>query len=128
CPGFSGIAVRELLKTVAGDYRKSCPDFTETRTLNMSPISADETAFVFSYPKVQSANARKLIAPVMLTNGDDRLLALSTLTLCTAENFFLRPSHVDSWSDRKRATLQKAYFSTVKEGAFFASQPEYMLF
>ncbi|WP_205927597.1 hypothetical protein, partial [Rhizobium sp. P40RR-XXII] len=31
CPGFSGITVRELLKTVSGDYRKSCPDFAETR-------------------------------------------------------------------------------------------------
>jgi hypothetical protein len=32
CPGFSGITVRELLKTVSGDYRKSCPDFSETRS------------------------------------------------------------------------------------------------
>ncbi|GLS22017.1 hypothetical protein GCM10007874_50340 [Labrys miyagiensis] len=32
CPGISGIAVRELLKALSGDYRKSCPDFSETRT------------------------------------------------------------------------------------------------
>ncbi|WP_210178848.1 hypothetical protein, partial [Ensifer sp. Root1252] len=32
CPGFSGITVRELLKTVSGDYRKPCPDFAETRS------------------------------------------------------------------------------------------------
>ncbi|MBY5453961.1 hypothetical protein HFO91_30755 [Rhizobium leguminosarum] len=96
--------------------------------LNMIPVSANETAFIFSYPKAQSADARKFMAPVMLKNGEDRLLALSTFALDTIENFFLRPSHVDSWSAEKRASIQKAYFSTVKDGAFLAPKPEYMLF
>jgi len=96
--------------------------------LNIIPLSNDETAVIFSYPKAQSANARKYIAPIMLKSGEDRLLALSTLALDTTENFFLRPSHVDSWSAEKRAFIQKAYFSTVKDGAFLAPEPEYMLF
>jgi hypothetical protein len=83
---------------------------------------------IFSYPKTQSAHARKYIAPVMLKNGDTRLLALSTLVLDTTENFYLRPSHVDSWASEKRDAIQKAYFSTVKDGAFLEPTPEYMLF
>lgn len=96
--------------------------------LNIIPLSADETAIIFSYPKAQSSDARKYLAPIMLKNGEDRLLALSTLALDTTENFFLRPSHVDSWPDDKRTSIQKAYFSTVKEGAYLKAQPEYMLF
>ncbi len=96
--------------------------------LNMIPLSDNETAVIFSYPKAQSGNARKYIAPVMLKNGEDRLLALSTLALDTTENFFLRPSHVDSWSPEKKAFIQEAYFSTIKKGAYLEPQSEYMLF
>ncbi|MBB3946982.1 hypothetical protein GGQ73_002946 [Rhizobium skierniewicense] len=96
--------------------------------LNMIPLSGSETAVIFSYPKAQSANARKYIAPVMLKRGEERLLALSTLALDTTENFFLRPSHVDSWSAEKKNLIQESYFSTVTKGAFLKAQPEYMLF
>lgn len=96
--------------------------------LNMIPLSENETAVIFSYPKVQSARARKFIAPIMLKIGEERLLALSTLALDTTENFFLRPSHVDGWSAAKKHIIQESYFSTVTKGAFLKARPEYMLF
>ncbi|MCR6502506.1 hypothetical protein MUO32_26105 [Shinella sp. CPCC 101442] len=96
--------------------------------LNMIPLSVDETAVIFSYPKVHSGPARKHIAPVMMKSGEDQLLALSTLALDTTENFFIRPSHVDSWSDEKKAFIQEAYFSTVKDGAFLKPHANLMLF
>lgn len=94
----------------------------------MIPLSVDETAVIFSYPKVHSGPARRHIAPVMMKSGEDQLLALSTLALDTTENFFLRASHVDSWSDEKKAFIQKAYFSTVKDGAYLKPHAELMLF
>ena len=97
-------------------------------TLNMIPFSQNETAVIFSYPKSHSSMARKYISPIMLGSGENKLLALSTLILDTTENFFLRPSHVDSWSAEKKTFIQEAYFSTVKQGAYLKVQPEFMLF
>lgn len=96
--------------------------------LNVIPISQDETAVIFSYPKEQSGPSRRHIANVMLKKGDDQLLALSTLMLDTTENFFIRPSHVAGWSDEKRSFIEKAYLSTVTAGAFLRNAPELMLF
>jgi len=96
--------------------------------LNVIPLAPDETVVIFSYPKAQSGMARKRIAPVMLKDGEDRLLALSTLVLDTTENFFIRPSHVASWSDEKRTFIEKAYMSTVAEGAVLQPQEQLMLF
>lgn len=96
--------------------------------LNMIPLSTDETAVIFSYPKVHSGPARRHIAPIMMKRGEEQLLTLSTLALDTTENFFLRPSHVDSWSNEKKVFIQEAYFSTVKHGAYLKPRPELMLF
>lgn len=96
--------------------------------LNVIPIASDETAVVFSYPKVQSGTARKRIAPVMLKSGEAQLLAFSTMVLDATENFFMRLSHVASWSDEKRNRIEKAFASTVSEGTFLQPSPELMLF
>lgn len=96
--------------------------------LNLIPLSLEETAVIFSYPKVHSGPARRHIAPVMMKRGEEQLLALSTLALDTTENFFLRPSHVDSWSNEKKGFIQEAYFSTVKHGAHLKPHQELMLF
>jgi hypothetical protein len=96
--------------------------------LNVVPLAEDETAVIFSYPRVHSEIAERRIAPVMQKTGEGQLLALSTLVLDTTENFFIRPSNVASWSNEKKALIEKAYLSTATEGAVLSAQPEFMLF
>jgi hypothetical protein len=96
--------------------------------LNIIPTAADETAVIFSYPKSQSGIARKRIAPIILKSGDEKLLALSTLMLDATENFFVRPSHLLSWPDEKRETIEKSFMTTISEAAYLKAKPEFMLF
>lgn len=96
-------------------------------SLNLIPIAADETAVIFSYAKSQSGVARRRIANVILKSGDEKLLALSTLILDTMENFFLRPSHVASWSEDKRKLIEASFVSTI-DGHYLEPKPEFMLF
>ncbi|MGB3834226.1 MAG: tyrosine-type recombinase/integrase, partial [Mesorhizobium sp.] len=55
CPGFSEIAVRELLKSLSGVYWNPCPGITETRKeiagLRWSEVRADEGLLVLSDSK-----------------------------------------------------------------------------
>jgi len=95
--------------------------------LNIIPVAVDETAVIFSYPKSQSGIARKRIANVILKSGEDKLLALSTLVLDATENFFMRPSHIASWSEDKRILIEKSFMSTV-HGVYLQTAPELMLF
>lgn len=96
--------------------------------LNVIPIADDETAVVFSYPKVHSGIARKRIAPVMTTFGEERIATLSNLILDSTENFFMRPSHVANWPDERRRRIEEAYFATVRNNVFLQPSPDLMLF
>ena len=81
------------------------------------------------YPKCSVRRiARKRIAPIILKSGDEKLLALSTLMLDATENFFVRPSHLLSWPDEKRETIEKSFMTTISEAAYLKAKPEFMLF
>jgi hypothetical protein len=95
--------------------------------LNVVPLTAAETAVIVSFPKAHSGDARRYVASVFLKEGDARLQALSRLIIDRAENFFLSPPHLESWSPEKRQLIETAYVGTV-EGRTVPQNPELMLF
>ncbi len=60
---------------------------------NVVPLSDQQTMVVFSYDKSHSSKARKYIAPIMMSKGEDQRYELSLLLLNKAENFHISQSH-----------------------------------
>lgn len=96
-------------------------------TLNVIPLTDSDTAVVVSYPKEQSGLARRYVSSVFTKSGHERLNALSHLLIDRAENFFVSPSHVDSWTDQKRKTIESQFVGTLN-GQAATPSPELMLF
>lgn len=80
--------------------------------MNIVPTSESETTVVFSYAKDHSGDVRKYIAPIILAQGNDRKKLLSKITIDRAENFFLRPSVVQSWPAEKRKFIEDRFVVT----------------
>ncbi|KUM24417.1 hypothetical protein AU467_30305 [Mesorhizobium loti] len=97
-------------------------------TLNVIPTSATETAVIVSYPKEQSGQARRYVAPVFLKGGDERLLALSHMIVDRAENFFVSPAHLEGWPAAKRKQIEESFVGTVIRSDAAKPSPELMLF
>ncbi|AMS45544.1 hypothetical protein [Aminobacter aminovorans] len=97
-------------------------------TLNVIPTSVTETAVIVSYPKEQSGQARRYVAPVFLKRGDERLVALSHMIVDRAENFFVSPAHLEGWPVDKRTQIEEAFVGTVIRGEAAKPSPELMLF
>lgn len=97
-------------------------------TLNVIPTSATQSVVIVSYPKEQSGKARRYVAPIFLKEGEERLFALSHMMVDRAENFFVSPSHVDSWSADKRKAIEDAFVGTVIHGQPAQPSADFMLF
>jgi hypothetical protein len=85
--------------------------------VNIIPTKEDETVVVFSYSKDHARRATEYLRPITRSSGEQKKYELSHLLVDRAENFFLRPSVVDSWSQEKRAAIEKAFNDTVLEGS-----------
>lgn len=81
--------------------------------LNVIPISMSKTVVVFSYASAHSGDVRKYISSVILSKGDLKKQRLSEMIVYRAENFFMAPSEVASWSDEKRKAIETAFFASV---------------
>ena len=57
-----------------------------------------------------------------------RKLLLSQLVVNRMENFFIKPSVVEAWSDDKRKFIEMAYELNVKGGVDVGLEPQLMLF
>lgn len=96
-------------------------------TVNVIPLSAQSAAVIVSYPKEQSGLARRYVSPVFLKTGDERLLALSYLLIDRAENFFVSPKHLATWTDAKKKLVEDTFVSTIG-GQSAKPSAELMLF
>jgi hypothetical protein len=96
--------------------------------LNVIPRSTTEAAVIVSYPKEQSGEARRYVAPIFLKSGEERLLALSHMLVDRAENFFVSPSHLEGWPDAKRRSIEEAFVGTVIRGEPAKRSSDLMLF
>ncbi|MBC2857987.1 hypothetical protein [Stappia sp. 28M-7] len=97
-------------------------------TLNVIPMSATQSTVIVSYPKELSGKARRYVAPIFLKSGEERLYALSHMLVDRAENFFVSPSHVESWPEEKRKSIEDAFVGTVIHGQPAKPSPDLMLF
>ena len=96
--------------------------------LNIVPLSATHTAVIFSYARHDQRKARLLIKRVTTEKSLKRKINLSHLLLQHTENFFIRPSLVDSWSKEKRKHVEQSFISTIRDGAILAPSKELNLF
>lgn len=96
--------------------------------LNIIPTSEKQTVIAASYPREHSGDARKYVAPIFLKEADARLFELSYILVDRAENFFLRPSHVDAWTEEKRRVVQDEFISSLTRGRTAQRRQEIMLF
>lgn len=97
-------------------------------TLNVIPTSTSEAAVIVSYPKEQSGQARRYVAPIFLKSGEEQLLALSHMLVDRAENFFVSPVHLEGWPDTKRKSIEDAFVGTVIRGEPAKRSQDLMLF
>lgn len=97
-------------------------------TMNVIPMSDTTSVVIVSYPREQSAIARRYIAPIFLKGSDERLYELSYMLIDRAENFFVSPSHLEGWDVGKRKTIEEAFVGTVLGGKPVKRSPELMLF
>ncbi|PKR56855.1 hypothetical protein [Thalassospira lohafexi] len=82
-------------------------------TLNVIPTSSSQSIVIVSYPKEQSSKARRYVSSIFTKRGDQRLRALSQMLINRAENFFVLPSQVESWSEEKRTAIENAFVANV---------------
>lgn len=97
-------------------------------SLNVVPTSISESLVVFSYASEHSGDVRRYIAPIILSTGETRKLRLSEMIVCRAENFFVTPSKVASWTDDKRRTIETVFKETMLRDQDPAENKELMLF
>lgn len=82
-------------------------------TLNVIPLTDQSSAVIVSYPKEQSGAARRYVSPVFLSAGDARLFELSYLLIDRAENFFVSPDHIATWSEEKKELIADTFVGTI---------------
>ncbi len=97
-------------------------------TLNLIPLSETQTAVIASYPDQYRTIARKYLAPVFANAGRDQLYELSYLIINRAENFFMKPSVVESWTPERRGIIEREFFATAGLPIDAPRLPELMLF
>lgn len=77
--------------------------------VNLIPTSSDRTLVLFSYSKKHAQKAAKFLKNLLILNGTKKEYELSCLLLDRAENFFLSPQAVKSWSPEKRIEIENAF-------------------
>lgn len=78
-------------------------------TLNVVPISDNQTLVVFSYPGDQSSKVRKFLSPIFTKSGTNRELEISRFIIHCTENFFLSPTVYAAWSEEKISRIKKDF-------------------
>lgn len=77
--------------------------------VNIIPTSSDRTLVIFSFAARHRSKATRHISQIVRATGGRKEYELSCLILDRAENFFLSPYAVDSWSDEKRSEIIAAF-------------------
>ncbi len=77
--------------------------------VNVVPLSAQETVVVFSFARSQGAKVVQYLRPITTSGGKKKLYELSYLLIDRAENFYLAPSMVETWSSEKISEIEHAF-------------------
>lgn len=105
------LAVSSLFsfETSSGDETKRC-------VLNVVPLTSTSTVAIFSYARRDTASARTRLARVLTSNAAYQRYELSRLILEHVENFVLKPSHVEQWSQMRQAKIIAAFKANLMDG------------
>lgn len=97
-------------------------------SLNVVPLTESRAAVVFSYAPEHSGDVRRYIAPIILAKDHARKHRLSEMIIYRAENFFISPSKVASWSDDKRRAIEATFYESMLQDADPVENEQLMLF
>lgn len=97
-------------------------------SLNVVPMTQSKTVVVFSYASDHSGDVRKYIAPIILAKGGAQKQRLSEMIVYRAENFFISPSQVASWSEDKRRTIETTFIESMLKDVDPVESEALMLF
>jgi len=77
--------------------------------VNLIPTDPDRRLVLFSFAEKHSQKAAKYLENLLRSNGRKKEYELSCLILDRAENFFISPHAVNSWSPEKRIEIETAF-------------------
>ena len=81
-------------------------------TINVFPVSLNESVIIFSYTKDDSSRVRDFLQPIFAAQGFYQKYLLSKLILMGCENFFVSPNLYDSWSSEKKNAIKDFFWKT----------------
>ncbi|WP_428246448.1 hypothetical protein [Ferrovibrio sp.] len=82
--------------------------------LNVFPVSLEKTVAIFSFPKAERVKSRYVLSGIFSAKDQSRIkLLLSVMIIRNIENFIVRPSYYEEWSDEKKRKIIDAFIHTL---------------
>ena len=81
--------------------------------LSVLPVSDSKTVVVFSYHKNDSGLGRAALDRVINTTGEYQKYELSKLIIRKMSNFYISPSHFESWGSTKAEIIKDEFTKTL---------------
>jgi hypothetical protein len=97
-------------------------------TLNVVPLSENETVAVISYPTEQGTDVTAALAKVFDANEKTLKYELAKLIIQRVENFALCPAHYEKWSKDKKARVLREFQATLAEPKEIADHEDLNIF
>lgn len=99
-------------------------------SLNVVPLSYDQTAVVFSYTSEDRPSAQAALSRVLTSAGAYQRYELSREIVGRVENFLIAPAHFATWSEKKVKIIKEAFVATIMSRGLSAMKdhPDLMLF
>mgnify|MGYP000545479403 CR=1 FL=1 len=97
-------------------------------TLNVFPITEDQTVVIFSHTKPETKAAWRALKTILTTKKDKQKLELSKLIIRYVENFVLSPSHYDNWNEEKKKKIHSLFVRTLFDENAIEDDRDLLLF
>ncbi|WP_430399001.1 hypothetical protein [Ferrovibrio sp.] len=97
--------------------------------LNVFPVSSEKTVAIFSFPKAERVKSRYVLSDIFSAKDQSRIkLLLSVMIIRNIENFIVRPTYYEEWSDEKKQKIIDAFIHTLVVDRDIGEAAYYSLF
>ena len=119
------LAVNSMFSTNRYSEVLDAPAFV---TLNVFPVTREQTAVVFSFIAAQKSAAVDAFGYIWSSGGQYQQYELSKLILRKAQNVAIAPEFFDTFTERRRENIRQYFMRNIAGHSFELEDPDLFLF
>ena len=124
-PSHPALALNSMFSTNLYSEVLEAPAFV---TLNVFPVTHDQTAAVFSFIAEQKSEAEAAFGYIWMADGQYQQYELSKLILRKAQNVAIAPDLFDMFTEQRKEIVRQYFMRNVASQSFELEDPDLFLF